>query len=218
MRNVIFILLTFAIISLASGQEYRNGDHELLIMPTAYTMPQGSSYFTDYELFFLNYSYGITDKTHLGAFMLFPIVSEAFETISVGVKQNYYQGEKFAGALFGSYTFKEGFATFGNVFSIGNRNANVHFGIGGIIPKTGAEPEALYMIGAKAHTSKNFALLGEYTNMQEGFDNDFGGLFSIGARFVGETLAWDFGGIRPLNEDTGDFIFFPYVKVTVFFE
>lgn len=217
MRNLILILLMSAIMSMGIGQEYRNGDHELLIMPTAYTMPEGASYFTDYELFFLNYSYAATSSTHVGAFMLFPIVSEAFETISLGIKQNYYQGEKFAGALFGSYTFKSGFATFGNVFSIGKRKANVHFGIGGIIPETGAKAEVLYMIGAKAHTSENFALLGEYTNIQKGFDENFGGLFSIGARFVGETLAWDFGGIRPL-EDSGDLIFIPYVKVTVFFE
>ena len=125
MRYLIWLILTSAILTFASGQNYRNGDHELLIMPTAYTMPQGSSYFTDYELFFLNYTYAPTKSTHIGAFMLFPVVSEAFETITVGVKQNYYSSEKFAGAVFGSYTFKSGFASVGNVFSLGSSKANI---------------------------------------------------------------------------------------------
>ena len=39
------------------GRKYRPGDHELLIMPTAYTMEAGQWYLSDYELFFLNFTF-----------------------------------------------------------------------------------------------------------------------------------------------------------------
>ncbi|MDA3812893.1 MAG: hypothetical protein PF570_01440, partial [Candidatus Cloacimonetes bacterium] len=63
------ILLFVVILVLANGlfgREYKVGDHELCVMPTAYTMPAGSTYFTDYELLFLNFTFAPTNRTHVG--------------------------------------------------------------------------------------------------------------------------------------------------------
>ena len=121
---LLFLALTLA----APARAWQPGDHELLTMPTAWTMDQGSSYFTDYELFFLNYSYGVTPRTHVGVFTMFPIVSEFINTVSLGVKQNWLDGEKVDGALWGTYTPDGGMFTLGNVFSIGEPSKSLHVG------------------------------------------------------------------------------------------
>jgi hypothetical protein len=82
-----------------NAQDYKVGDHELLIMPTAYTMEAGDSYLTNYELFFLNYTYAVTSSTHLGIFTLFPITSEFLKTITFGLKQKYIDGDFINAAL-----------------------------------------------------------------------------------------------------------------------
>lgn len=68
-------------------QAYLPGDNELLIMPTAYTMPVNKSYFSDYEVFLLNYSYALSSSTHLSVFSLFPITKSFYETLTLGIKQ-----------------------------------------------------------------------------------------------------------------------------------
>lgn len=212
-KSIIFIL---SLLSISFAQEYRKGDHELLIMPTAYTMPAKMSYFTDYELFFLNYTYAPTSSTHISALVMFPINSEFIDTFSIGAKQRLYQTEAASVAAWGSFTLKSKTFMGGMVISAGSRNANFHLSLGTISPESDSW-ETLYMIGVKVHASKKFAFILEYANMQEGFDNDFGGLFTIGGRFIGESIAWDFGGIRPMG-DTGDILLFPWLKASVFFE
>jgi hypothetical protein len=211
--SIIYIL---AFLSISFAQEYRKGDHELLIMPTAYTMPAKMSYFTDYELFFLNYTYAATSSTHISGLVMFPITSEFIDTFSIGAKQRLYQNEVTSVAAWGSFTLKSKTFMGGMVISAGSRKANFHLSVGTISPESESW-ETLYMLGVKVHTSETFAFILEYANMQEGFENEFGGLFTIGGRFIGESIAWDFGGIRPMG-DSGDIFLFPLLKATVFFE
>lgn len=201
-----------------SARRYQVGDHELLIMPTAYTMEKGQSYFSDYELFFINYAYAPTNTTHLSAFTLFPITSEFTETFTLGIKQKYLDLENFKAALWGSYTPKPDLVTIGTVFSIGSGPDGLHLAISTANSldrddENADQWEWIYMVGYRADVSTKIALIAEYTNFSSAVEEDFNGLISLGVRFRGESNTWDLAGVRPL-ESTGDFILFPLLKAT----
>ncbi|MBW6515906.1 MAG: hypothetical protein K0B81_04720 [Candidatus Cloacimonetes bacterium] len=214
-KTILLIILMIPLLSYANT--YRVGDHDLLLMPTAYTMPQHDSYFTVYEVFFLNYVYGITNSTHLGAFTLFPIVKEAFETITIGAKQNYLSTDYLESALFTSYTFKTSTYSLGNVFSLSkNRGNSLHVALMFFVPEKDITGQFVVMGGYRFDPSDKISLIVEYANMTRLFEEDFNGLISFGVRFRSTNMSWELGGIRPL-EDTGDFIMFPLLKATYHF-
>jgi hypothetical protein len=203
----------------ALAGEYRIGDHELLTMPTAWTMEQGQSYFTDYELVFLNYSYGVTDRTHLGLFSLFPITSEAFRSLTVGVKQNVLRGEQLQAALWSTWSPDFGGFTLGSVFSLGRPEHSLHLGASMVLGLEGGmdHEEFVFMVGGRHDLKPRLALLAEYYTSSSMLDDDYSGLVALGMRWRNEQLAVDFGGVRPLS-DLGDLLFIPYLKATIQFD
>jgi len=208
---VLLILMPFIL----AAQNFQPGDHELFLMPTAYTMPKGNSYFSNYELVFLNYTFAQTPTTHIGAFTLFPITKDFVETFTFGAKQNYLKFNKFQGALWATYTPKIKGITIGNVFSIGKKSNSLHIGIGAATADEASQWELLYLIGYRKDVSKKVSLIAEYTNSQTLLEEEnFNGLISIGARFRGGSVSWELAGVRPL-ESTGDFLFFPLLKATI---
>ena len=195
---------------------YKPGDHELLLMPTAYTMEKGQSYFEDYELIFINYSYAATNSTHISLFSMFPITTDFLETLAIGAKQSLYQEEKIAVALFGSYWFEPGFALTGAVVSIGPRSSSFHLGFGYGSADGGGG--GFFMLGYRGDFSQRFSFLAEYSNSTEGVSNEASGVLTFGIRFRGETMAWDLGGIRPLDiPSDSDLLMFPLLKASVVF-
>ncbi len=200
------------------NRKYQIGDHELLIMPTAYTMQAGQSYFSNYELFFLNYSYAPTNTTHLSAFTLFPITSDFVETITLGVKQQFLNFDNAKAALWATYTPKPSLVFIGTVFSIGANPDGLHVGLSianslDRDDKNKDKWELVFMLGYRLDVSEKIAIIGEYTNFTRAVEEDFGGLLSLGVRFRGKSNTWDLAAVRPL-ESTGDFIFFPLLKAT----
>ena len=203
----------------AFGQEkeYQVGDHELLLMPTAYTMPKGKSYFSDYELFLLNYSRAVTSRTHVGIFTLFPITEDFLKTVTLGLKQNYFRSPKAESAFWLTFTPDIGSFTVGNVISVGKRATSLHLGISAAFEAEDDEKEFIFMVGFHAATSERVSFIFEYTNFSSFIEEDFNGLFSIGVRFRGDRMAWEIAGIRPLESSEG-LLFFPLLKATVFFD
>jgi hypothetical protein len=161
MIKKLFICLLLGLPVLLCSQDYQVGDHELLFMPTAYTMNKGSSYFSDYELFFLNYVYAPTSTTHLGVFTLFPITSDFLETLTLGIKQNYARINNVAGAVWATYTPKNSLIVLGNVFSIGKVNNGLHLGLGTVsdLDAENSDWELIYMIGYRYDLSKKFSFM-----------------------------------------------------------
>jgi len=217
MKQIIILIIILFLVNSLLGRDYQVGDHELFAMPTAYTMPAGNTYFTDYELVFLNFTFAPTNRTHAGFFTLFPLTTDFLETFSIGIKQNYLRTEKFELAAWLAFTQQiEGFSI-GNVISINGKNASFHFGLSGLTTIEADEWEYLFMLGSKFDLTENTALIVEYDNSNSLFEEDFSGLISFGLRFKGKKVAWDFAGVRPLAEDTGNFLLFPYIKATVYF-
>ena len=219
MKRFIPIIIIVFTLNICNAQEYQVSDHELLLMPTAYTMEQGKSYLTNYELFLLNYTYAISPSTHLGVFTLFPITKDFLETFTLGAKQKYLNSDFIKAALWTTYTPKISGLTLGTVFSFGKATHGLHLGI-----STASEFETskkhwelVYMLGYRYDFSKKLSLLAEYTNFSSFIKEDFNGLISIGIRFRGESISWELAGIRPL-ESTGDLLFFPLLKATFLFD
>ncbi len=211
----VFMIILLPLVLMAQG-EYRPGDHELLVSPTAFTMPKGNSYFTDYELFFLSYTYGLTSRTHIGAFILFPIFSGFEKFFSLGIKQNYLLTPVVSSAVWYSHNFESGVGVVGNAVTFGNYRSNVTINVGAITDYENYE--ILFSAGGVLGVSKSFKLLFEYMNTKSLLeDADFNGLIGLGFRFQGTQLSFDIAGIRPFLEETGSFIAFPYVKVTYLF-
>ncbi|MGE5352253.1 MAG: hypothetical protein ACM3P0_09225 [Acidobacteriota bacterium] len=200
----------------STADSYQPGDHELLFMPTAYTMPAGNAYFSDYELALINYTIAPTSSTHIGLFSLFPITTSFMETLTIGGKQNYYRSENFSGALFASYTFKPGFYTLGNVFSFGHKSRSLHLGVT-LTGDGNGGTEWLFLLGGRYDFSKKVSGIVEYTNGKSLMeDAKFNGLLTFGFRFRTESISWELAGIRPLAE-TGDLLLIPLLKATICF-
>lgn len=69
MRRMILLTLICFAGTVLSAREYAPGDHELVFMPTAYTMNTGEVYFSDYEPISLNSVFALTNSTHIGFFL-----------------------------------------------------------------------------------------------------------------------------------------------------
>ncbi len=213
-RNITEFILTGDV----NEHDYKPGDHELLIMPTAFTMNKKTVYLSDYELFFLNLTFAPTSRTHIGFFTFFPVVSSFLETFSLGIKQNYLRQPSFEAALWSSYTPKISTLSIGNVFSYKAGKHSFHLGLGSFVnlEDKSKSTEFMYMGGANLELSRNICLLAEYTNLSSLADKNFNGLISVGFRFRSEKTAWEIGGIRPLEKVEG-LILFPILKATLTF-
>ena len=215
MKIFLLAFIIFIIGVNLSSEVYHVGDHELFLMPTSYTMPKGTFYFSDYELVFLNFTAAPFNRTHVGVFTLFPITSDFLNTLTFGIKQNYYQSHYFGSAVFGSFTPDYPSFTLGNVFSIGTPKTSLHLALSLIDDFTGdTKAQTLIMVGARYHV-----IILEYTNLKSWSDNDFDGIITFGFRFGGKKISWDLGGFRPINEaiNHSGLIMLPFLKATVHF-
>ena len=217
MKRVIIFVIILLLANGLFGREYQVGDHELCLMPTAYTMPAGSTYFTDYELFFLNFTFAPTNRTHVGFFTLFPVTTDFLQTFSVGAKQNYYKTKNFESAAWFAFTPEIEGISIGNVVSLNKKKSSLHLGISAIKGFDAKKWEYLYMAGGMLDISERTALIAEYGTSNSLIEEEFSGLMLLGIRFKGERVAWDIAGVRPLSEDTGDLLFLPFIKATVYF-
>jgi hypothetical protein len=219
MKNVFIIIFVLLLSLNLTAQNYQTGDHELFIMPTAYTMEAGKSYFSDYELIFINYTYAVTNTTHLSAFSLFPVTKDFLETFTFGAKQQYLNNEAFKAALWATFTPKSSITTFGTVFSIGKNPDGLHLGvsIANSLEREDSNAgqwEWVYMAGYRFDVSQKISLMVEYENSSSAVEGDFGGLLSFGIRFRGESISWDLAAVRPLESTDSDLLFLPLLKAT----
>jgi hypothetical protein len=192
------------------------GDHEILLTSTAFTMKKGQSYFTDYELFFLNYTFAISDRTHLGLFTLFPITSDFIKSFTIGVKQNIIQIDNFAASLSGAFIPETSNFYLGGTMTLGSIRNNLNLSIGSFSESS----EFLLSLGAQVTMNETTSFLVEYISTDSGISNDVSnGLFTIGIRLRSEAMAWEIGGFRSLNNGGGDsdLILFPILKATIVF-
>ncbi len=223
-KTILFFIIIISISNLFA-QNYAPGDNELLFTPTAYTMPAGNSYFTDYELYLLNYTYAITDRTHIGVFLPFPITTDFIRLVTLGIKQNYFKTEWLQSAVFASYTFDSSLLVFGNSVSVGSptNGANLSGGLARFMDNS--DSNLLYLsFGYRFDPSENTSIIAEISQLffkdekKQSYSFVFpGGMMSLLFRIRSTHLAWDLGAFRPLDMEDIDIIAFPVLKVSYYF-
>ena len=207
------------------AQEYKIGAHDLFIMPTAYTIPKDSFYFSSYELLFMAFSYSPTNSTQLVIFSFFPINTTAVSnTFTLGFKQNIYKHDIFANSLLGNYNIKNSFYSIGNVSTYRAIPEKLNFSFSLMYSKNGSNEEDFsnfneffYMLGTEYILKNNDSFVLEYINIFKAFKEDkLSGLLTFGYRLRTSRIAWDFGGFRPFRMSS-NLIAFPFIKATIIF-
>ena len=204
---------------------YEPGDHDLFIMPTAYTMPQGKSYLTDYEVLFLNYTYAPTNSLHIGVFSFIP---PFFGYLTLGAKQRLFRNRFVAGAVWVSHTpwipriYDDGTSSVtiaGGVASFGTSAISGH--LAPLVVPNFKNPDLtgyLCMAGAKLDLkqdliSQKVEFLGECLIPLNDLDYESTVFYyNLGLRVSGKVAAFD-GGVM-LSE--GNII--PLIKGTYYFD
>jgi hypothetical protein len=214
----LFLMILFTAITVTqdtNDSKYLPGDHELFFSSTAYTMKQGESYLTDYELAFLNYNYSLTNSTHIGAFGLMLL-----RDFSIGLKQKIFEMKNLI-AISSSTVFftRESSFYFGGTVSLGSIRNNLNFSYGKftkLIP-------SFYSVGGQISFSKSASFLMEYNSSANFFKEfidknnfvkylEFSSIVSAGIRLRTKTSAWEFGILHMLKAEKKGF--YPLIKAT----
>jgi len=214
---IVLIVISVALTAQDADEQFKAADQSLMIMPTAYTMPKGASTFTDYEVFIVQYAYGLTDRTHLSIGMPFPIVTEAFEYSALGIKQNYLKYNKLQLAASLTWMPKAKGGAISNIISYGTPKSSVHGLVSFAYDYDELKNGALLALGGIINASKRADLMAEILTLSEVADEEGGQLITMGVRIKGDRMSWDLGGFRPLTGDAGTLILFPFIKLTVLF-
>ncbi len=161
-----------------------------MFCPTPATLDKGESYFRDYELFFLNFGYSVTDELDLSLGTLFPISTEVL-MLSVGAKLRLLDRETqpLGLALLGSYTQLEeiNFGSIGIVAGIGDRRQSLNLTINRSFDDDG-DAETILLAGFDTQGPGRSKFIMEYMNSATLFAEDadeLEGFLNFGLRFFG---------------------------------
>lgn len=189
--------------------------NSVLFGPTPETFPKGTGYFRSFELLFLNVGFAPTNNLNLSFATLFPI-SSATGMLSAGFKYRFLSREKhFVGlavAGTGTVVSSSWLATLTGVLGIGNRRNSLNFSIHEAFVQD-QDRGAFYIVSGDVQFAPSAKLLAEYGNSANRVldDEDLNGFINIGVRMFWERTSFALTGLRPLTEDSGDFIAFPVV-------
>jgi hypothetical protein len=205
-----------------SGVVQDPDQNSIMFCPTPATLPRGDSYFRDFQLFFLNFGFGITDAFDLSFGTLFPVSTKAL-MLSVGGKLRLVDRESapIGLALTGSFTHLEetNFGAFGAVAGIGDLHRSLNLAVNLAYDDDG-DTETIFILGGDVQTGRGNKLFGEYfssSSLLKDEDDDLKGFINIGFRFFGENHSFSLSGFRPLIGDSDGFIAFPMIMYSKHF-
>ncbi|MDD2331512.1 MAG: hypothetical protein PHI68_02535 [Candidatus Cloacimonetes bacterium] len=200
-----------------SGMEsvYENpGDQTTILLPTAYTMPKGKFSLTNYQVFFIQLTYAATNSTHLSIGSIVPFFEEFSRTLSFGFKQRYLSKGQFNSAVFAFVNPDSEILALGNMLSVGAPTACISLGVG--FAKDGREDfeSPAFTLSARKNLSKKVAFMMEVGTTLEEMEDNADGMLTFGFRFIGDSISWELGGVRPLGKDMDYIYFIPILKAT----
>jgi hypothetical protein len=179
----------------------------LFFAPTGQMQKKGEGYFSDYELFFPGFAYGVTDNFSVGGGVsIFPTGVDQqvyYFTPKVGMsfgdQVHLAAGLLVAGTKGGTGGVGYGAGTFGD----GDASLTVGLGYGFAGGQIANKPVA--MLGGEKRVSRRIALVSE-NYLLPTRDNNV--VYSFGVRFMGEKLTTD---LAIFNISGSDIIGLPYV-------
>jgi hypothetical protein len=190
--------------------------NSIMFCPTPQTLPAGSSYFRDVELFFLNYGYSVSDDTNISIGTHFPITGE-LSFVSAGFKHRIFDRDeyRFGLALFANGTFYDdgSFGVFGVIAGNGDNDKSLNLSISQGYNEH-SDSGIIVMLGGDKRIGDGTKVIAEYFNTTAfmDFNDDFYGFSNIGVRWFGETMAVSMTAMIPLQDDS--FIALPMVTIS----
>jgi hypothetical protein len=200
-RSAIVSLRSVSNTSLHDGAYWAPNPHDtrLFFGPTGRTLDRGEGYFSDFELLFLNASWGVTDRFMLGGGLsVFPSTDFSNNVFYLTPKVALVRGESFnlsAGALLGFAGHANGSA--GLLFltgSNGSRDNAVTYGVGWAYFNEKVNGDATLMLGGTLRVSRRVSLMTEdyfFTGSNGGYM-----LPMYGFRFLAEKISADLGFVN----------------------
>ncbi|MGH7652812.1 MAG: hypothetical protein ACREMS_13375 [Gemmatimonadaceae bacterium] len=195
--------------------DVRQGDYwfpnpnstRLFFAPSGQMLKQGEGYFSDYELFFPGFAYGLTDNVAIGGGVsILPVGVEDqayYVTPKIGFSVND-QVHLAAGVLFAGTRGGTGGVYYG-VGTFGDDNASVTLGGGYGFAGGEIEAKPVGMIGGELRIAPRVGIVTENYLLPIS-ENNF--LYSFGFRFMGEKMTTD---LALVNVSGSNIIGVPYV-------
>jgi len=193
----------------------------LFVLPTGETLKKGEAYFADYELFLLQFGFGVTDWIQIGGQMTaIPYGNFENQLYSFDIKIRPIKVDMFSLSFLVNYSifplepdFK--YLSIGGSWTVGNENYGIHFAI--FKPfYLGSEEEQQAICGGGGfgiRISPHSKLMVEI--LSAGSDGSSGEALIYGIRFFGKSLSADIGFGYPLMENVDDiFLGLPIVDFT----
>lgn len=190
--------------------------NSIMFCPTPATLPRGTAYFRDFELFVLNFGFGVTDALDLSLGTLFPFSGDVL-MLSGGAKLRLLDRESspLGLALTGSYTKLEEthFGAFGAVAGVGDAQRSLNLAVNLAYDDDG-DTEAIFIVGGDWQGGRHTKIFAEFfssSTLLQDEDDDLEGFINIGLRLFGEAHSFSLSGFRPLTASSGSFIAFPMI-------
>jgi hypothetical protein len=189
----------------------------IMFCPTPQTLPAGSQYFKDFELFFLNYGFSLSDNTTISIGTHFPVTG-GLAFVTAGFKQRIFNRDThpLGLAVFANGTFYDdgSFGMIGLIAGIGDNDSSLNLALSQGY-KEHANSEIFVMVGADRRVGGGTKLIAEYLNAHEFldlYDDEFYGFGNFGIKWFGETMAVSLTGLMPLSSST--LFAFPMVSIS----
>ncbi len=185
----------------------------LMFCPTPETLPRGSHYFRDFELFFLNFGTAVNDDVNISVGTIFPVSADV-ALLSLGAKVRLLdRNEAPMGlAATGSWTLTEDvkFGHVGVVAGVGDARRSFNVAVNHAFDADGGT-EMILLAGVDSQVSRSAKFFAEFMSSSAIIDSDdIDGFLNIGFRLFGDTHSFSLAGFRPLV-DSGSFIAWPMV-------
>lgn len=183
----------------------------LFFAPTAKPIGDGHAYFSIYELFFPNFSIGLSNYFSLSAgISLIPGANSQLIYFAPKITplhiEDFYLATGFI-YIIPTQGADNGLGLYYGLATYGAENAALTAGIGWGISGERFSDTPVLMLGGELKISDNFKFITENWLPTRTDDP----IVSFGIRFSGKNLAADLGFIRPLEAEYDGFPFFPWL-------
>lgn len=188
---------------------------------SSYNLKKGEGYYQNVWVVFNQLTYGITDNFSLGVGTIPVFLFGADEVpiwltpkVSIPVKED--ELALGAGAFMGTVLGED--SSFGILYgtsTFGSREKNLTLGLGyGYVDGDFASAPTV-TLSAMIRTGKRGYFITDNYFLSTG--DDTVGILSFGGRRLWSNVALDYGGIIPINGDTGDLIIIPWLGISFAF-
>ncbi len=210
--------------SVGLGRQYQEEDSphssRYFFGPTGYNLAQGEGYYQNTWLLINQVSYGFSDNFSMGVgvvplFLFGVSASPVWVTPKLSIPMEGERGALGVGGLMGTVFGQQntGFGILYGIGTVGSRDANATLGLGyGYAGGSWGRRPAISLSGLY-RTSDRWAIQTENYYLQSGDEVVF--IMSIGGRWMGPSIAIDFGLVRPaFGGDSGNYIGLPWLSIT----